>query len=94
MQRSTEYRGNLPSAMAIPFWGRLYILHEDTMNKPVGEFQAQIAQKFTPLEKVTYSCRWYRLFLRDGGLMPPSLAVRELCSLTGFSLKIGEFIQE
>jgi len=33
--------------MAIPFWGRLYILHEDSMNKPVREFQSQIAQNFT-----------------------------------------------
>src|SRR3972149_4969343 len=40
---------------------------------------------FTPLEKATDSCRWYKSFLRDGGSMPPSLLVREHSSLTGFT---------
>ena len=38
---------------------------------------------FTPLEKATDSCRWYRSFLIGGGSMPPSIVVREHSSLTG-----------
>jgi len=46
---------------------------------------------FTPLEKATDSCRWYKSFLRDGGSMPPSLIVREHSSLTGFTRTLESY---
>ena len=54
-------------------------------------------QGFTPLENVADSCPRYKIFLEDGsinllrnifsnGVKQPSIIVRELCSLTGFTL--------
>src|SRR3990170_7950039 len=71
--------GSLPTCLAA------LSIRSLTIAKFLGMIDAIMHLWFTPLEKPTGSCRWYKSLLRDGGSMPPSLIVREHSSLTGFT---------